>query len=150
MHKADVVQFEISGEDTAELKRFYASLFGWHIQAEETSPGGPYSVAANGDGIRGIINTVRGGRSGQVTFYIEVDDVMESLAYAEELGGTIIRRPHEIVHQGGPATVASFSDPAGNVVGLSTGLAPRRTLMERRPDSAEAYSSHEKAREAAA
>src|SRR5215469_12776903 len=122
MHKAAVLQFEITGTDTAALKRFYASLFGWHIQAIESSPGGQYSVAANGDGIGGSIDTVRGGGSAGVTLYVEVDDVMESLAYGEELGGTIIRLPHEITDPDRAATVALFSDPAGNVVGLSTGL----------------------------
>jgi hypothetical protein len=52
---------------------------------------------------------------------VEVDDVLENVCYAEELGGRIIELPHGIISAGRRVTVASFADPEGNRVGLSNG-----------------------------
>jgi hypothetical protein len=38
MQHASIVQFEITGEDSAELQRFYARLFGWPMR-ESPTPG---------------------------------------------------------------------------------------------------------------
>jgi predicted enzyme related to lactoylglutathione lyase len=58
--------------------------------------------------------------------YVEVDDVLENLAYAEELGGTIVRPPYELTRDEQRTTLALFRDPAGNIVGLSKGLDDHR------------------------
>jgi len=59
---------------------------------------------------------------GGVHIVIAVDDVLENNCYAEELGGRIIDLPHEIMSAGRRMTVASFADPEGNRVGLSSGV----------------------------
>lgn len=120
MHQASVVQFEITGKDSVALKRFYAGLFGWAMQATPTP--GYYVVGPNEKGIPGGIGTSRDGGSGQVTFYVEVADLQEHLSYAEELGGRIIGPPHEVRSPQGTFTYAFVADPEGHVVGLAKGL----------------------------
>jgi len=56
----------------------------------------------------------------------EVDDVLENLCYAEELGGRIVEPPHQIVSGGRGATVALFADPEGNRLGLFNGFERKR------------------------
>jgi predicted enzyme related to lactoylglutathione lyase len=120
MHKAAVVQFEITGRDSTALKRFYGSLFGWDMR--QTPTPGYRLTAMSQNGIPGAVGTSRNGGSPQLTFYVEVDDIQEHLSYAEELGGRIVRQPYEVGSPEGRFTYAFFADPEGNVVGLSTGL----------------------------
>ena len=114
-----VVQFEITGNDSAALKRFYALLFGWQMRESTITPG-YHVVEASGGGIPGGIGNGRDGASGQLTFYVEVDDLEENLYYAEALGGTVVAPPHEIPQLG--ITFALFADPEGHVVGLAKGM----------------------------
>jgi predicted enzyme related to lactoylglutathione lyase len=69
--------------------------------------------------MEGVINHAE---QGGVRFFVEVDDVLENLCYAEELGGHVIELPHETTIAGRRVTVASFADPEGNRVGLSNGV----------------------------
>ena len=121
MAKPAVVHFEITGQDSAALQRFYAGLFGWEMQ--ETPMPGYRIVAANGDGIAGGIGPSRDGQPGRVTFYVEVPDVREALSDVEDVGGTIVLRPQEIPELG--VTFALFADPEGHVVGLQQRRPPR-------------------------
>jgi predicted enzyme related to lactoylglutathione lyase len=114
MVKPAVVHFEITGRDSAALRRFYASLFGWELR--ETPIPDYHVVSRNGNGIPGRIGASRDGGSGHVSFFVEVADVRESLADVEELGGTIVRRPEDIPQLG--LTFALFADPEGHVIGL--------------------------------
>jgi uncharacterized protein len=132
MNKPAVVQFEITGRDPAALHQFYANLFGWDLQ---TTPGGSTSsykrTSAAETGLPGAIGPTRSGPnvareddwdggSGQLTVYVEVDDLPESLLAAQRLGGSIIAPIHEV--PGRQLSVALISDPEGHVVGLSEGL----------------------------
>jgi len=119
MHKAVVAHFELAAKDPESLKRFYASLFGWRMRTQDAGGCTVYVIDPNGDGIEGTITPAD---PGGVRIFVAVDDVLENLYYAEELGGRIIERPHEIACAGGRATVASFADPEGNCVGLSNGF----------------------------
>jgi hypothetical protein len=101
VHKAVVAQFEIASKNQAVLRRFYAGLFGRQS---------------------GLDAAIRGADHGGVSFYVEVDDVLENLSYAEELGGRIVELPHEIMSGGRPVTIAAFADPEGNRIGLSNGF----------------------------
>jgi predicted enzyme related to lactoylglutathione lyase len=130
MRKPHVVQFEITGKDSAALHRFYASLFGWELQ--EARPGSSYKrTSASETGVPGAIGTTRSGPNGgqeaawdggpgQVTVYVEVPDVRESVSTAERLGGKLIAAPYDVA--GRQLTVAFIADPEGHVVGLSQGL----------------------------
>ena len=50
-----------------------------------------------------------------MTIYVEVPDVEAALAKAEELGGTRIMGPDEVMEG---LTLGQFSDPEGHVIGV--------------------------------
>ncbi len=108
-----VVHFEILGKDGEALQRFYGSLFGWKINAENPMKYG--YVAPEGGGIRGGIATGQGGVSMQ-TFYVEVEDLQVALTKATDLGGKIVMPATEI--PGANVSIAMLADPEGHVVGL--------------------------------
>jgi hypothetical protein len=70
-------------------------------------------VDTQGRGIDGGIGPSKG--PNQVTFYIEVDDLKETITRIEEAGGKIVVPVTEVT---GVVTFAQFADPDGNVVGL--------------------------------
>ena len=51
----------------------------------------------------------------QVTFYVQVDDLQAALDKAESLGSKTVMPPTEIP---GVVSLAQFSDPDGNIIGL--------------------------------
>jgi predicted enzyme related to lactoylglutathione lyase len=108
-----VVHFEIAGSDAAKSRDFYGKLFGWEYQMFQgdygiVSPAGENSI---GGGVFGVDN----GTKPYVTFYVMVDDLAASLAHAERLGGKACMPPTPIGEMG---SIAMFSDPDGNLVGL--------------------------------
>ena len=105
-----VTHFEIHGKDGKRLQQFYASLFGWKVDANNPMQYG--MVGAEPGGIGGGIAK---SPAPMVTFYVEVADLANSLKQAEKLGGRTVMPPAEV--PGGP-TIAQFSDPEGNVIGL--------------------------------
>jgi uncharacterized protein len=73
----------------------------------------------NSDGV-GIGGGVAGGPDrydGHLTFYVEVPDVETALAKAEELGGSRIMGPDEVMEG---LVIGLFADPEGHVVGVLT------------------------------
>ena len=118
MAKPAVAWFEITGKDGPALQGFYGSLFDWPVH--DTGDGSGYGlVQAAEKGIGGGIGASQDGSPGQVTFYVEVDDIPAYLKKAEELGGKTIVPPTEIPQF--ELTFAFFADPEGHVVGLSKG-----------------------------
>jgi predicted enzyme related to lactoylglutathione lyase len=116
-----VVHFEVIGADDETLRRFYAELFEWEIDADNPMRYGIVSREGNvnedGVGIGGGVGW--GGpeaTGGHAMFYVEVPDVEEALAQAERLGGTRVMGP-EGVPGGGPV-LGHFKDPEGNAIGL--------------------------------
>ena len=105
-----VVHFEIHGKDGKKLQQFYASLFGWKVDANNPMQYG--MVGAEQGGIGGGITK---SPAAMVTFYVAVKDLAAALKQAEKLGGKTVMKPAEV--PGGP-TIAQFSDPEGNVIGL--------------------------------
>lgn len=102
--------FEIMGKDAGRLKTFYSSLFGWHITE------GEYGEVDTHAG-RGINGGVGGGvdATPNVTVYARVDDPAKYLERAEALGGATAMAPTKV---GENLTVATFTDPQGNIFGL--------------------------------
>jgi len=118
MTAPSVAWFEVTGTDGPALQRFYGELFDWEIQ--DAGGGSSYGlVQAAEKGIGGGIGPAQDGGSGQVTFYVEVDDPAGYLQKAEQLGGQAIVPPTELEQFG--LTFAFFADPEGHVVGLSKG-----------------------------
>jgi predicted enzyme related to lactoylglutathione lyase len=114
-----VVHFEITGKDGKALQDYYGQLFGWNINADNEFGYGLVDREENlnpdGIGIGGGISSGPEGYPGHVTVYIEVPDVEASLAKAEELGGTRMMGPDEVM---AGLTIGLFTDPEGHVVGV--------------------------------
>ena len=108
-----VVHFEIVGKDQVALQTFYTSLFGWQIDDQNPMHYGMVATGGNG-GINGGITTNDQDRG--VTIYVEVADLGAALTTAERLGGKIVMPPMD---SPGAVSMAMFSDPAGNVIGLT-------------------------------
>jgi predicted enzyme related to lactoylglutathione lyase len=108
-----VTHWEIHGQDGKKSQDFYASLFGWKIDADNPMNYGMVS-APDGEGIGGGIAQAMDSPS--VTIYVEVEDLDATLEAAEALGGKTILPPSDV--PGGPK-LAQFADPDGNVIGLT-------------------------------
>ncbi len=79
-----VVFFEIGCMDLSKTASFYSDLFGW------TPTGIPMASLINTnseDGIQGQITTLGHEPKNYVMFYIQVDDIHESLGKIIEAGG---------------------------------------------------------------
>lgn len=109
-----VVFFEIGCKDLGQVANFYSDLFGW------TPTGVPMASLINTnteEGIQGQITSLGHEPHNYVMFYIQVDDIHDSLKKIEEAGGK---------KQVGPVILpnnkqfAWFRDPEGNMVGLVT------------------------------
>ncbi len=112
-----VTHFEIIGKDEKKLQDFYGKLFGWHIDANNPTNYGLVDTHTEKGIGGGIGNDVGGGK--RVTVYAEVDDLAAYLSKAESLGGKTILPPIDV--PGGPS-IAMFTDPEGNIMGLSKGM----------------------------
>jgi uncharacterized protein len=117
-----VTHFEVIGKDGPKLQRFYSDLFGWQIDASNSSGYGivPREGNVNADGV-GIGGGVGAGPTadypGHVTFYVEVPDVEAALARAEDLGGTRIFGPDKV--PGTDVELGQFADPEGHMIGVT-------------------------------
>ena len=103
---APIVYFEIAGADSAQLKTFYSSVFGWSIDSSST-------IAADSTG--GIKGGLRQDPAEKV-LYLGVPDIVEALKQIEAAGGKTVL-PRTVVP--GVVTFALFTDPAGNRLGLA-------------------------------
>jgi uncharacterized protein len=117
-----VVHFEIIGQDSEKLRAFYAEAFGWKF---DTSNPMNYAVVDRGTnrsdegiGIGGGIGEAPDGYDGHATFYVAVPDVEAALAQVEQLGGSRIVGPEEVMDG---LVVGLFTDPEGHVVGVVNG-----------------------------
>lgn len=111
-----VVHFEILGPDGPALQKYYTELFGWKIDSDNPPNYGIVTPIA--PGIGGGVSASHDGTS-FLSFYVATDDLQASLDKAVSLGGTKVMDPTDI--PGGPS-VAMFTDPQGNTVGLVKGM----------------------------
>jgi predicted enzyme related to lactoylglutathione lyase len=112
-----IVHFEIMGSNPIKLQQFYAELFGWKIGEPAAEMGFYGLVDAQSSGLAGGIGQEPGGAS-RVIIYVQVPDLQATLDQAVARGGKVVMPPTEIP---GVVTLAQFSDPSGNVVGLVKG-----------------------------
>jgi uncharacterized protein len=114
-----VVHFEIIGKNGERLRRYYSELFGWEIDAGNPMGYGVVTREANlrgdGAGIGGGVAGAPDGYEGHVTFYVEVPDVETALAKAEQLGGTRVMGPDDVM---GQVILGQFLDPEGHMLGV--------------------------------
>ena len=113
-----VVHFEIGGKNGKKLQAFYASQFGWKIDANNPMQYGVVDTKARGKsrGINGgVFKTPPGAPPQLVTVYIEVAQIDSVLKKIEKSGGKTVMPRTELP---GMVTMAQFTDPAGNLMGL--------------------------------
>jgi len=127
------VHFEIECLDGERTREFYARLFDWRINVIPDNPAeyGLIDHADNGAGIGGAVSVVpavpsstyRGmrrdeGHAGQVTVFVQVPDIEQALARAEQLGGQRMQGPDPM----GPGMLfGKFTDPEGHLIGVVSG-----------------------------
>jgi uncharacterized protein len=101
----------IPADDPQRTAAFYEGVFGWTINAERPDP-------SFEDGTGHVIghfvaDSAVAGEAG-LRPYIYVDSVDEALEHVSAHGGTMVEAPYPE----GDLWVATFRDPAGNVVGV--------------------------------
>jgi predicted enzyme related to lactoylglutathione lyase len=114
-----VVHFEVIGKDGAKLQSYYGELFGWEFDTNNQMNYGVVTRDGNtnddGAGIGGGVAGGPEGYDGHVTFYVEVPDPEAALAKAEELGGSRIMGPDQVMEG---LVIGQFADPEGHVIGV--------------------------------
>ncbi|TMC43954.1 MAG: VOC family protein [Chloroflexi bacterium] len=111
-----VTNFEINSADPAKARRFYTTVFGWKMNEVPNN----YTFVdtdAGGKGIGGGIGPLRGPKP-FVTFYVVVRDLAATLKKATDGGGKVV---FPVTKVGPTTTIAIFSDPDGNIIGLTDG-----------------------------
>jgi predicted enzyme related to lactoylglutathione lyase len=112
-----IVHSEIIGSDAAQLKQFYTELFDWKIDDLVPEMGNYGLIDGEASGLPGGIGQSDDGKP-RSTVYAQVPDLQATLDHAVALGGKVVMEPTEIP---GVVMLAMFSDPQGNIVGLTRG-----------------------------
>ena len=111
-----IVHWEIQTDNTEKVQEFFAKLFDWHVDTDNPYNYGMVDTHADG-GINGGIGPAGGGVN-RVTFYVQVEDLQAFLDKAEGLGGKTVM-PRTVIPD--VVTIALFTDPDGNVIGMVEG-----------------------------
>ncbi len=116
-----IVHLDISARDPAAASKFYADVFGWEIKHDAnfdyymySGSGGPGGGWVRADGQQY--------KAGDLSPYIDTDDIDASLKAVEAHGGKVLLPKTEIK---GVGWFAFFSDPTGNRLGLFTDMNPQ-------------------------
>lgn len=110
-----VVHFELWSKDPAKVSEFYSKVFGWKITP---FPQMNYNMVDTGGqgGINGGIMTPKEGPwPGNMSFYIDVDDIPAYREKVKSAGGKILV---EYVEVGDRGAFSLFQDPDGRCMGL--------------------------------
>jgi predicted enzyme related to lactoylglutathione lyase len=115
--RAGVSYLHIPASDGQTSAAFYRDVFGWSVDTGRTQPS-----FADGTGhvIGHFVPDVAVAGEAGVRPYIYVDSVDNTLELVRAHGGTVAEMPYPE----GDLTVATFRDPAGNVVGIWQRSAP--------------------------
>ena len=109
-----VVHFEIGCRDLAATTAFYTGIFKW---AATPMPMASLLNTNSEKGMTGHITSLGHEPHQYVMFYIEVEDINDTLARIGEAGGKKVVGPVPLPDG---KKFAWFSDPGGNTVGLIT------------------------------
>jgi PhnB protein len=106
-----LVYLQIPATDFTTSARFYERVFGWEVDLGRAGAGSDFEAP----GLIGqwITDRPPAPEAGPV-MWIHVDDVAQTLTQAEGAGAVLAQEPTP----DGPRLLASFSDPAGNLVGI--------------------------------
>jgi predicted enzyme related to lactoylglutathione lyase len=106
---------QIPAVDVAESLRFYEAVFGWNIRRRD-SPSPSFDDASGNISGAWVAGREIHRQPGLLP-YIWVDDLRATVAAVSAHDGEIVEAPHSD-HPGGTSWIATFRDPAGNVLGL--------------------------------
>jgi predicted enzyme related to lactoylglutathione lyase len=112
-----IVHWEMAVGDAKKLQSFYAEMFDWTVDANNSMEYGMVNTGGNGSINGGIFPA--GDHPKRVTLYVAVPDLQAALDKAERLGGKTLLPPTEVPE--GNVTLALFADPEGTVFGLVKG-----------------------------
>ena len=112
-----VTNFEINSADPAKARQFYSDVLGWKMNFMPENNYTFVDTDAGGKGIGGGIGPLRGPKP-FVTFYVVVKDLQATMDKATKGGGAVV---FPVTKVGPTTTIAIFSDPDGNVIGLTDG-----------------------------
>lgn len=116
MKPAPICYLEIPAPEVEKLASFYKTVFAWHISQSELTSKKYYMFKAGDSELIGGLDSTKNVVEGGVIFYINVDNIEESLENVTKLGGSILKEKRAIAPGYGYA--ATFKDPCGNHVGL--------------------------------
>lgn len=108
---APIVFFDFAGPDSAALKEFYSSLFGWDFSPQNQVSVPIASATTSPPTLMGAIRQ----DPTENMLYIGVDDITATLDEIVEKGGEINQPRFEVP---GVVVLGIFKDPAGTRVGL--------------------------------
>ncbi|HVE91443.1 MAG TPA: VOC family protein [Actinomycetota bacterium] len=111
-----VSYMQIPASDPEQLGGFYQKVFGWSLRGS----GGHVSFSDASDELIGafVTDLQSVGEPGLLP-YISVDDIHQGVAAIEAHGGEMVKRPYrEPADAEDGLWVATFRDPAGNVMGI--------------------------------
>jgi uncharacterized protein len=109
---APVDWFEVLGSDAKRTQQFYGDLFGWKV-SDADFPGYGMTDTGAGRGIQGGLGS--GEQAHWATIYASVPDVEQTLARAEQLGGSRVYGPNPVDDH---MQTGALRDPAGNIFGV--------------------------------
>lgn len=110
---------EFAADNPQAAVDFYTAAFGWKVE-EMDMPNGKYHVLLNGEEKVGGIMAKPPEQSEAPSAwmpYVTVDNVDETAAKIETLGGKIIMPPHDIPVPDGPR-LSVVQDPFGATLGI--------------------------------
>ena len=106
---------EIPSADVQSSAAFYENVFGWDIRHRDSDRPSFDDAAGN---ISGAWVTGRApSRDPGLLPYVWVKDIQAIITRARSQGAEIVTTPHPD-HPGGSSQIATFRDPAGNLIGL--------------------------------
>ena len=112
-----VVHFEIASTDSDKVRKFYADVFGWEVDANNPMNYGMASTKDGDTGIDGGFYQVGDANDKPgLRIYAQVADGEAVLAKVEASGGKRLGPLQEVPGMG--IKVAQFLDPEGNMFGL--------------------------------
>lgn len=98
---------QIPALDVTISARFYETVFGWQVEPPQSGFEAPGLI---GQWITDRPPSTEGGP----VAWILVDDIHHTVQQAESAGG----QPRDAVTPDGPRSLATFTDPAGNLIGI--------------------------------
>jgi len=108
-----VIHAEIRSADPDATRSFMSEVFGW-TYSEGAFPGYTFVDTGVDGALPTAIGPLQGG-SDFTLFFVGVQDVDETLARAEELGGRIVQPTQSVPG----VSFGVFADPQGHLIGVA-------------------------------